>query len=107
MWHTHRINGAHCGNVVVVGVQPGQVFIKDAGEGVENWVRPVGLNLQRAQGSWHVHRAVVHQILSLYAAVAGQALKPLGCQHRPPLLQGLADIDSKYWILQSWKHALF
>ena len=88
MWHMHITGGTHCGNVVVVGVQPRQVLIKDAGEGVEDGVLPIGLDLEGAQGSWHVYRAVVHQLLSLYAAVAGQAVKPLGCQHRPPLLQG-------------------
>ncbi len=90
------MSGTHCGDVVIVGVQPWQIFIKDAGEGIEHRVLPIGLNLQGAQGSGHVHRAVVHQILSLYAAVAGQALKPLGCQDRSPLLQELATIDSKY-----------
>ena len=95
MAQTHIISGTHCGDVVVVAVQPWQVFIKDAGEGVKNGVLPVGLKLQGAQGSWHVHRAVVHQLLSLYAAVAGQALKAFGCQHRSPVLQGLATIDSK------------
>jgi len=95
MWHIHIISGTHCGDVVVVGVQPWQALIKDAGEGVEHGVLTVGLNLQGAQGSRHVHRAVVHQLLSLYAAVAGQALKPFGCQHRSPLLQRLATIDSK------------
>lgn len=104
MWPIHITSGTHCGDIVVVGVQPWQVLIKDAGEGVEDGVLPIGLDLQGAQGLWHVDRAVVHQLHSLYAAVAGQTLKPLGCQHRSPLLQGSATVYSIRWILQTWKH---
>ena len=44
MRHTHIISDTHCGDVVVA-VQPWQVFIKDAGEGVKNGVLPVMLQL--------------------------------------------------------------
>ena len=77
----------YSGDVIIVAIQPGKILIKDIREGVEDWVLPIGLVLQRAQGTGHVHRAVVYQVLSLDAAIGGKALKALGSQHRSPFLQ--------------------